>query len=145
MLLFSVLGLTFSPRPQWNLTPPPRAWVKYQLPTDRPFIASIESPTTIQSSSHVAIAGWAAPTSENVLISSVQVWIDGTMMAETSDFIPRRDVAVAFDRPNLPAVAWRCVIGARKLALGSHELQVRAAGSDGSSAVIQTTKVTIIQ
>jgi hypothetical protein len=143
LLFFSLLGLTLSPRSNWSVPPLPRAWVKLRVP-DRAFIGSIDSPLTVQAGEYLPVFGYAAATAPQVTIAKLEVWVDGAKVVEITDFQPRPDLSVAFDRPNFEVAGWRCVLSTRTLKLGQHELEVRSNGSDGSSGIVQTAKLTII-
>lgn len=145
VLFFALIGLAFVGRPNWCVPPPPRVWTRLEVPKDRSFIASIESPLNAQRGGYLAVYGWTAAASPAVHVAKVEIYVDGTLTGATEDFIARPDITANFDRPGLPASGWRSVIAVGNRKAGEHQLQLAAISSDGKREIALTRSFTIVE
>ncbi|MCI0353112.1 MAG: hypothetical protein L0Z53_27145 [Acidobacteriales bacterium] len=145
ILFVGLLAFTFVDKPNWSVPPPPRVWVREQVPQDRAFIGSIESPLKAQPGAYLLVYGWAAATSPNVRAAKVEIYIDGALAGATTDFMPRADIAGNFGRPDFGMSGWQCVVPVGDLKPGPHELQLGVLGSDGTGARVVTRSLTIVE
>jgi len=120
-------------------------WTKFQVPKDRAFFGAIDSPMTAQADGYLPISGWAAATSETTRVVRVEIYVDRNLVATVQDFVPRPDVAAAFNRPSFELSGWRCLISTQNIKPGEHNLRLRMLGSDGNSDFLPAKKLTILE
>lgn len=145
MLFVGLLAFTFTDKPNWSVPPPPRVWVRMEVPKNQAFVASVESPMKGQLGGYLQVYGWAAATSPNVRVTKVEIYIDGVLAGATSDFLPSPDIAANFARPDFGVGGWQCVVPLSNLKPGQHELQLSVLGSDGTVDRIVTRSLTIVE
>ena len=95
------------------------------------FIDTPHTGTTV--SGVVSVAGWAIDNSTSVgtAISSVKVYLDGTLLGNATYGASRPDVCAAFPgRPGCPNVGLTYQLNTATLSLGSHTITVSATDSD---------------
>jgi hypothetical protein len=144
LLFGGLIGLVFSPRPNWSVAPPPRIWVHRQIPSNHAFFGALES-KALQPGAYLVLRGWVGAGSAGTRVEKLELAIDGKAVDQVTEFRLRPDLAAAFSRPDLQMSSWESIISTDRLNSGVHVLSVRAFGSDGSSELVITEELTIGQ
>ena len=145
ILFIALVGLTFVDKPNWTVPPPPRVWTKLEVPTDRAFVAAIESPLISQHGGYLLVNGWAAATSPGIRVTRVELYANGALLAATTDFVARPDIAANFARPDFEMSGWQCVISTKQLNAGEHVLELRLIASNGTAENMPAAKLRIVE
>ncbi len=121
---WKVILLTVAALPLWG-----------QLP-----MVAIESPMSGSTVSGVfAVSGWALDNATRV--TTVQVFLDGTLMGNAAYGATRPDICNQFSGPNCPNVGYAFYIDSTKLSGGSHTVMVSAIDSDSPTPDTGSTSV----
>ena len=103
------------------------------------YIDSISSAgnAAVMSGKAATVKGWAAGTGAGSQIQKVEVLFRGRIVAETSHFNPRPDVAQRFSRKDFAQSGWKVEVNLGQLKPGRYQLDARGTGRNGAAGLLK--------
>jgi hypothetical protein len=107
-------------------------------------VDSVTSSTIVPQSDSLLVSGWAADVTDGAPLTSVKVYLDGTLLPTPTTGLARLDVADAYGNQAFTNSGYRLVYPAAGISLGAHAVTTIATDSAGQSTTFGPLSFTVI-